>query len=158
MRLLWLGLATLALSTLPAVNYVVYAVGPNPTFRIGPTYIEVGYDKYYVFMLTEYVKYIILFTVIIILGYYELKKGVRPRDGSSFVGALAVVISAPLPLVFAEQGGLTLVVISNILSAASPILLLIASALELAEHYMLPTHITKIIATPESAVEKTEKA
>lgn len=158
MRLLWLGLVALALSALPGINYLIYAVGPNLIFQVNPMYIEVGSNRYYIFTLPSFTKYIIFIIIMIIIGYYELRKSVRPRHGSLFVGVLAVVISAPLPLIFAERDGLILVVLSNAFSSAGPLLLLIAGILELAEHYILPGRTTEIIATPESAMEKTEKA
>ncbi len=156
-KLLWLGLAALALALLPGVNTILYAIGPNPVFYINSLYIQVGNNKYYLFSLTNIAKYIILIISIIVVGYFETRRGVKPRGGPLLVGGLAVVLSAPLPLVFSEQSGLTLIALSNAFSSVGSLVFLLAGALELAEHYMLPPKTTVIVAMPESALEKTEK-
>ncbi|AEA11957.1 hypothetical protein TUZN_0461 [Thermoproteus uzoniensis 768-20] len=157
MRLLWIGIVLLALLAIPHIGLVVYAVGPAPGFQVGRSYISVGYDKYYLFSVPYLVSWVISAIAIATAGYYEVRKGVRPRGSAVSVAVLSIVFASPLPLIFSEQNGLTVIAVSNAFSSAGPIMFLVAVALELAEHYLLPHRVTKILAMPEVAVEKTEK-
>jgi hypothetical protein len=157
-RLLFVGIALAVLLAVPRVGFIVYAVGPAPSFQAEGSYISVGSNKYYIFSAPRIDSWVILALAVAVAGYYEVRKGVRPRGSAISVAVLSAVLAAPLPLIFSEQSGLTIVAISNAYSSTGPVLFLAATALELAEHYMLPRRSTRILATPDVALEKTEKA
>ncbi|MGC9169156.1 MAG: hypothetical protein ACP5HD_00235 [Thermoproteus sp.] len=157
MRLLWIGIVLLALLAIPHIGLVIYAVGPAPSFQVDRSYISVGYGRYYLFSIPYLVNWILSAVAIAAVGYYEVRKGVRPRGSAISVAVLSIVFASPLPLIFSEQNGLTVIAVSNAFSSVGPVIFLVAVALELAEHYMLPRRGTKILAMPEVAVEKTEK-
>ncbi|MEZ0247707.1 MAG: hypothetical protein ABWJ97_00405 [Thermoproteus sp.] len=93
-----------------------------------------------------------------IIGIYELRKGLKPRGGAIALALLALILALPIPLVFSESGGLTVVALSNAFTSAAVVVYTLGAALELVEYYVLPSRLTEIIALPESAAEKTEKA
>ncbi|MEM3303864.1 MAG: hypothetical protein QXP98_05560 [Thermoproteus sp.] len=121
-------------------------------------YIQVGSNKYYLLNIPIYIKLPIMAAALAIIGIYELRKDLKPRGGATALALLALILALPIPLIFSESGGLTVVALSNAFTSAAVVVYVLGAALELVEHYALPSRLTEIIALPESAAEKTEKA
>ncbi|CCC81421.1 hypothetical protein [Thermoproteus tenax] len=157
MRLWWIGAALIAASLLPSVHFVAYATGPNPTISLSPGYLIIGSARYSLPVLPRIVS--IATSAIALAGaaFLEIKRGVRARATSASVALVALILALPIPIIISEQGGLTVVLLSNAFAGASALLFLIGVALEATEHHIAPQKSTKLLAEIDMAINKTQK-